>query len=273
VSAESKLAKHHYIPVFYLKRWTGFDARLCEFSRKYKVVKPRRTSPDGTGYVRGLYRLPNVPDEKADIVERGYMKVVDNGAAIALRALLEGKQGLPGLNDDLKVAWARFLHCLCLRSPEYMEALSRVLQRDIGGTVEEHRDEYYKIRKDADPPTFDEFKARFIANPFNTSAASIIHRLVDSQRVVGHMCGMAWHVIHALLCDKEGVDGRVKPGHDERCVLAKRTRGVRRSNSVLAKRTREPEQFQWLSIRANVAPNVRNTRTHSWPPTASIASP
>jgi hypothetical protein len=22
--------------------------------------------------------------------------------------------------------------------------------------------------------------------------------------------------IHALLCDKEGVDGRVKPGHDER---------------------------------------------------------
>jgi hypothetical protein len=30
--------------------------------------------------------------------------------------------------------------------------------------------------------------------------------------------------IHALLCDKEGVDGRDKPGHDERWVLAKRTR-------------------------------------------------
>jgi hypothetical protein len=32
--------------------------------------------------------------------------------------------------------------------------------------------------------------------------------------------------IHALLCDKEGVDGRDKPGHDELCVLAERTREV-----------------------------------------------
>lgn len=53
--------KHHYIPVFYSKRWTGQDGRLCEYSRPYKVVKPRRTFPDGTGYARGLYTLPDAP--------------------------------------------------------------------------------------------------------------------------------------------------------------------------------------------------------------------
>ena len=42
---------------------------------------------------------------------------------------------------------------------------------------------------------------------------------------------------------KEGVDGRNKSGHDERWVLAKRTRGFR--TLVLAERTRDIEQFQW----------------------------
>jgi hypothetical protein len=41
--------------------------------------------------------------------------------------------------------------------------------------------------------------------------------------------------IHALLCVGEGVDGRDnKPGHDERWVLAERTRGF-----TLAERTRD----------------------------------
>jgi hypothetical protein len=44
--------------------------------------------------------------------------------------------------------------------------------------------------------------------------------------------------IHALLWG-QGVDARDKRGHDERWVLAERTRGF-----VLAKRTRDVEQFQ-----------------------------
>jgi hypothetical protein len=53
--------KHHYIPKFYLKQWVNPadpNRELCEFSRPYKIVKPRRTDPDGTGYQRGLYTFP-----------------------------------------------------------------------------------------------------------------------------------------------------------------------------------------------------------------------
>jgi hypothetical protein len=46
--------KHHYVPVCYLQQWANTaDRRLCE----HKLipgghgVKPRRTSPDGTGYL------------------------------------------------------------------------------------------------------------------------------------------------------------------------------------------------------------------------------
>jgi uncharacterized protein DUF4238 len=34
--------KHHYIPVFYLKQWAGADGRLCQYSRPYNRVKPKR---------------------------------------------------------------------------------------------------------------------------------------------------------------------------------------------------------------------------------------
>src|SRR5580704_19752927 len=57
--------KHHYIPVFYLKKWTAQDGRLWEFSRPYKTpegqpkpdiksipVKARHTYPDATGFIK-----------------------------------------------------------------------------------------------------------------------------------------------------------------------------------------------------------------------------
>jgi len=37
--------KHHYIPQFYLKQWTGVDRRLCEYSRPYDRLKTRRRFP------------------------------------------------------------------------------------------------------------------------------------------------------------------------------------------------------------------------------------
>ena len=166
-----KLPKHHYIPVFYLKQWKGGDGRLCDYSRPYKDVVPRRTSPDGTAYVRGLYRLPNVPNDKAEIIETAYMKHVDNGAAPALRKLLSRDAGPAALTDTEKIYWARFLHCLILRSPEYLAALSAALARNAPASVESARAKYDELRNDTDPPTFDEFKRKFLGNPLNTSAA------------------------------------------------------------------------------------------------------
>jgi hypothetical protein len=190
-----KLPRHHYIPVFYLKQWVGGDRRLCEFSRKWKDVKPRRTSPDGTGYVRGLYRLPNVPNDRADIVETKYMAQIDNDAAVALQLLLNPRQGLPDLTDKLKVHWARFLHCLTLRSPEYLNGIESLLKKRVDSPLEQYRADYEKQRKDTDPPTFDEFLVKFRANPLNTSAPRFIHHLIDNRAIITHLCQMPWNVV------------------------------------------------------------------------------
>lgn len=41
--------RHHYIPVFYLKRWGGSDRRICQFSQPYKRIHKKRVYPAQTG--------------------------------------------------------------------------------------------------------------------------------------------------------------------------------------------------------------------------------
>ena len=84
-AAAGKGDKHHYIPVLYSKEWAGPNGLLCEFSRPYDVVKPKRVHPDGTGYVRGLYTVPRNDPRVAEFIEREFFKITDNLAACVLQ--------------------------------------------------------------------------------------------------------------------------------------------------------------------------------------------
>jgi hypothetical protein len=121
--------KHHYLPVFYLKSWTGADGRLCEFSRPYTLkpgrvmpakvpVKPRRTHPDGTGYVRGLNTFRTLPTALADFLENRFLKRADDFASQALSRFLEDDVNL---DVEIKSGWSRFILTLLHRTPEAME--------------------------------------------------------------------------------------------------------------------------------------------------------
>lgn len=53
---------HHFMPCFHLDRWArGKQRRLCEFKVRHELVRPRWTSPSGTGYVTLLYGLAEGP--------------------------------------------------------------------------------------------------------------------------------------------------------------------------------------------------------------------
>src|SRR3981081_669233 len=47
---------HHFKPVFFLSRWTGKDGRFCEMKLIRGKLVAKRPYPDGTGYVKDLYR-------------------------------------------------------------------------------------------------------------------------------------------------------------------------------------------------------------------------
>jgi hypothetical protein len=84
----SKEGRHHYIPVFYLKQWATDKGRLCEFSKPYDRVKPRKTHPDGTGYVDGLNTVEGLPPAEARFLEDVFFQIADDAAARALKILL-----------------------------------------------------------------------------------------------------------------------------------------------------------------------------------------
>jgi hypothetical protein len=154
----SKEPKHHYIPVFYLKRWAANDGRLVEYSRqgKHNFVTVRWTSPTGTAYVRGLNIVPGGSAAASEFVEKKFMQLVDDWAARALAAFLANRNEP---TDREKIGWARFLYSLIVRTPEHIERI-RAKSPD------------YKITS---PPQV------------------FLPTLINSKRVIAHIAGMKWY--------------------------------------------------------------------------------
>ncbi len=134
----SKEGKHHYIPVFYLRRWTGRDGKLCEFSRPYRLVKPRRVHPDGTAYVHGLNTVHGFPPESAQYVEKEVLQKLDDRAATALGLMIAVPHQVDALKLDVKAVWAQFLISLAARSPEILAKMQAELDVKAGKLAEKH---------------------------------------------------------------------------------------------------------------------------------------
>lgn len=190
----SKERKHHYIPVFYLKQWCGPDGRLCEFSRPHKVVKPRRTHPDGTGYVRGLNTMPGLPPAVASYLETHFFQIADDAAARALQKLL-GRAPWT-FTDDERSGWSRFLVSLVIRNPESMErhkVAAKKLYEEALPKLEAH----YAARKlPTDPPTYEEYAAARSDNPASRAGAILIQSIIDSPNIGNWIVRMRWMVMH-----------------------------------------------------------------------------
>lgn len=119
----NKAGRHHFLPVFYLKRWAGADGRLVEFSRPYgPAVKPRRTAPAGTGYVDKLYELAGTGREEAQAIEEHFFRPVDDYASKALKLLETGDPSM-GSSVRHRSAWSLFLMSLMMRMPADIVAL------------------------------------------------------------------------------------------------------------------------------------------------------
>jgi hypothetical protein len=185
--------KHHYIPEFYLKRWTGADHRLVEFCRRYKNrTVPRPTFPGGTGYVRGLYSIQDAPIGVRDILEDKFMMVADGIASASLDVMLNDHVVPSGPN---KHGWARFMLSLLYRTPEGV-ARSIALIRSFkeNGKLAGLRDAYDAVRTPADPATPEEYIKQYGERMEGRLLVDHLMRIIESPRVRGLLLGMQWHL-------------------------------------------------------------------------------
>jgi hypothetical protein len=123
----SEPRKHHYIPAFYVKQWATSENRLlCEHKLISGFgVKPRRTSPEGTGYQIDLYRMDGVPDGTAQRFEQQFMSLIDSHASDALGKFIAGDTD--NWTSELRSSWAHFIVSLFFRNPEAVATIKGII--------------------------------------------------------------------------------------------------------------------------------------------------
>jgi Protein of unknown function (DUF4238) len=113
--------RHHYIPEFYLKRWSSGKGTLVEFSKPFgDRVRPKRVYPKQTGFVDRLYELRGVTPQQSQYIETGFFRPVDTKAATVLQKMEGGGCEFSGAERS---AWSNFLMSLVLRHPENVTAI------------------------------------------------------------------------------------------------------------------------------------------------------
>jgi uncharacterized protein DUF4238 len=183
--------KHHYIPKFYLKQWAGGDGRLCEFSRPFKRVVPRRTHPDGTGYQRGLYTFNELPPVLADFIESQFLQLADDRACATLKELLIDNVDV---GADAKSAWSRFLMTLMHRNPERIAHLRASVTANLPTELERFRPTY-EARGFSNFLSFKEFCMSLTSSDLQGIALHAIRRLMDSELLGTTLNRMIWGVM------------------------------------------------------------------------------
>ncbi|WP_229165449.1 DUF4238 domain-containing protein [Bradyrhizobium altum] len=148
--------RHHYIPKFYTKRWSGEDYKLTEFSRPYKELISKRVLPVQTGFADRLYELKGAPASAAQQVEDEFMSPVDSDAALASEML---ENADPRINTDSKwrSAWSQFLITLLMRTPKDLTVLAQIIEEDWARDFPRFEQKYSASRKPDDPATLQEF--------------------------------------------------------------------------------------------------------------------
>jgi hypothetical protein len=199
--------KHHYIPVFYLKQWVGADGRLCQYSRPYDRVKPKRVHPDGTGYVRGLYAIDDTDPAIVNAVETMFLKPSDGLAHEALQYLLR-EQPFP--KPQMRTSWSRFVLSLMIRYPEALAIMKTQLRANVEKV-------YSATKKPEDPPTFAEYEASINTNELARLHGKLIMDLAQDSRMGRLVFSMHWGVVkfsrhrHTLLTSDRPIASNVFP--------------------------------------------------------------
>jgi hypothetical protein len=126
-------------------------------------------------------------------MEKVFMSAVDNTAAQALQYLAKGLDASE-MPERARMAWARFLYSLILRTPEHLEWARLKLKEMQVEIVDAERELYLSKRTERDPPTFEEFRQAYLSNPDNQAPTRFLHRFISNGPATNHIMRMRWSI-------------------------------------------------------------------------------
>jgi hypothetical protein len=197
LAAEPQVSiRHHYVPVFYTRRWCASDGKLCEYSRPRDKIYDHRVAPKRTGFQDRLYEMKGVPKLIAQRIEDDFMSSVDNHAAEAL-VLLETDASKINGDQKNKSAWSLFLISLMMRTPEDVAALNGIWEDDWERDRPIIRAQYEKKKGPDETRSLEEFIAQEDPDVRERWAMSELPELIDHQGIGQMLNDMHWFVVTA----------------------------------------------------------------------------
>lgn len=190
--------RHHYLPCFYLSRWTtAEDGRLCEFSRPYKEVKPKRVFPAGTAFEEDLYVIPGLPDERRHALEKQFFGSIDQQAKDISDLMLQGQAILPS-EPTGRSSWFSFLMSLRQRNPEAVAEHKVTARQFLDKSLQKLEADYRTLRGPTDPPTYAEFEARTRSTGrFEQAVTMALQDTITLRRSGTEVIRMRWFIYTA----------------------------------------------------------------------------
>lgn len=185
---------HHFIPVFYLKRWIDAGGKLFEYSRPYKnKVFRNHIGPKATGFRADLYSFLDCPPEIAQFLESVFLQRTDHLASLALSKLISGNQD--PWTQELRSAWSRFTINFLIRHPDPFAEIKAVAQDGWLRQDNVTQLEYERLRRPEDPPTFEEWVLMQGNHLADRIRIRLLQGAMDNEIFGARFNNMLWNVL------------------------------------------------------------------------------
>lgn len=183
---------HHYLPVFYLKRWARARGRVWRYYRPWDRVVTSDVGPEFTGYEEGLYQLDGTADPQ--IIETEFFRIVDNNAAPVLESML--REGLGALGQDKRRSWTLFLMSMLIRSPHSLVEIGSVINGFFRTNLEKlHQSDYAASRQPDDPVSIYDFTMKRTPELAEAYKAALPD-MIDNDVIGQHIINMRWAMLN-----------------------------------------------------------------------------
>ena len=184
----SQPRRHHYLPVFYLRRWVGSRGRVCRYYRPRDRVVASDVGPDFTGYEEGLYQLDGTADPQ--MIETKFFRAVDNNAAPVLESMLH--EGPGALDEDKRRSWTLFLMSMLMRSPHSLDEIGSVINDFFRANLEKsHQSDYAASRQPDDPVSIYDFTMKRTPDLAQAYKAALPD-MIDNDVIGKQIINMRW---------------------------------------------------------------------------------
>jgi hypothetical protein len=191
---------HHYLPIFYLKKWSQDSGKekkhkdkIIEYSKPRNVIVDKWKYPSMTGFEKNLYTHKNFNEEDKYIIETKSMKKVDDDASNIIKNLINGC--VPIKNSDERLIWSKFILNLLNRNPQRIKSIIKAYDFVDCETNKIISENYSFFQKKNGNQTYDQFINDYNLEFFSSEFRRFIESTWEEKKFISHIMRMYWDVI------------------------------------------------------------------------------